>query len=807
MPQVPVDKTFFSFVGGLNTEASPLNFPEGTSLDEQNFEMKLNGARRRRKGLARESGHIAGSLGTYGTYNSDMAMSTYRWTNVGGDPDVTLICVQIGTTLLFATEAEDLSPEFFTDYIDLATYNTTGVDADILNYPVAMAGGRGYLFVTGRYIQPFYVAYDAATSTFETEDVQLWIRDFVGVDDGTPLTETPTTLTDDHEYNLRNRGFLAEFVALYFTQQSKYPAKNMIPWKGQRRAVDVTYSDLDGIKEFDSDKLLEEGFGDSSAPTGKYVINPFSTSVAKLASGTLDAVEAVTVTDYSAALWAVELDLTGHSITAGTSVQIVDNKFTYLTTGGVQGTGTFDGTYTVNSVSAATSITVLISKVSGFASFVDTSSQMGYVGTDVLIRSDAYSTYERPQAIAFHAGRIFWAGTANQNINDTVFFTQIVKDETQFGLCYQQADPTSDFINALTPADGGTIVIPGMGQCYRMLEMESALILFCQNGIWAILPTTAGGFRADGYIVRKISDVECIGPQAVAKIESTATFCSPRGIYVLVPDANSGQLNATSISEATIQTLWNSIPDARKREVQICYDDSKKRIYYLYGDSSVGAKRTYNRAVVFDARLSAFYKLTFPHSSIDSEWKIRGILATGLGDATDSYKKIKFLGTKDSSGILMDIYDFEQEDYTDFDGEEQDAYIVTGYDNLGDFARHRQAPVCHVYLHKTETGYEEALDGALTPVGESSCWMQARWDWSDHLNSGKFGTEQQVYRHVRYYQPSGSSDGFDSGLPVVVTRNKLRGRGRCLHLRFRADEGKDCYLLGWALEYKGERKQ
>lgn len=806
MPQVPVDKTFFSFVGGLNTEASPLNFPEGTSLDEQNFEMKLNGARRRRKGLARESGHIAGSLGTYGTYDSDMAMSAYRWTNVGGDPDRVFICVQVGTALLFATEAEDLSPEFYTEYVDLTNYNTTGDNADITNYPLAMAGGRGYLFVTGRFIEPFYVSYDSTTDTFETEEVRLYIRDFVGVDDGIPLTETPTVLTDDHAYNLRNRGFLPAFITSYFTDEASYPSKNMIPWKGQRRLIDITYADIDGIKQFDSDKLLEEGFGDSSAPTGKYVINPFDTAAAKLASGTLDAIEDWTATP-SGAYWSVTVDLTGHSISASDTIQVVNNQYRYLTTTGLNVTGTLDGTYTVNSVVAATSITFLVAKPTDFSSFVDQFVKYGYVGTDVFVRSDAYFTYERPQAVAFHAGRIFWAGAANQNINDTVFFTQIVRDDTQFGLCYQQADPTSEFINALTPADGGTIVIPGMGQCYKMIEMESALVLFCQNGVWAILPTTQGGFRADGYIVRKISDVECVGPQAVCKIDSTATYCSPRGIYVLVPDPNSGYLNATSISEGTIQTLWNSIPDARQREIQVCYDDSKKRVYYLYGDSSVGAQRTYNRAIVFDARLSAFYKLTFPHSGVDSEWKIRGILATGLGDATDSYKKIKFLGTKDASGITVDVYDFDQEDYTDFDGEEQDAYIVTGYDNLGDFARHRQAPVCHVYLHKTETGYEEALDGSLTPVGESSCWMQARWDWADHLNSGKFGSEQEVYRHVRYYQPTGASDGFDSGLPVIVTRNKLRGRGRCLHLKFRADEGKDCYILGWALEYKGERKQ
>ena len=48
MPQLPADKTYFTFKNGLNTDASPINFPDEVSLDEENFTLERDGSRRRR---------------------------------------------------------------------------------------------------------------------------------------------------------------------------------------------------------------------------------------------------------------------------------------------------------------------------------------------------------------------------------------------------------------------------------------------------------------------------------------------------------------------------------------------------------------------------------------------------------------------------------------------------------------------------------------------------------------------------------------------------------------------------------------
>jgi hypothetical protein len=95
----------------------------------------------------------------------------------------------------------------------------------------------------------------------------------------------------------------------------------------------------------------------------------------------------------------------------------------------------------------------------------------------------------------------------------------------------------------------------------------------------------------------------------------------------------------------------------------------------------------------------------------------------------------------------------------------------------------------------------DCVDVITAPVNSSSLKMQARWDWSDHPNAGEWGSEIQVYRHRRAYVPLEAEDPFNTGYPVIVTRNKVRGRGRSLHLKFTGEEGKDAHLLGYGIRY------
>ena len=54
-------------------------------------------------------------------------------------------------------------------------------------------------------------------------------------------------------------------------------------------------------------------------------------------------------------------------------------------------------------------------------------------------------------------------------------------------------------------------------------------------------------------------------------------------------------------------------------------------------------------------------------------------------------------------------------------------------------------------------------------------------------------------------QPSGAG-AYDNGYPVVVTKNKVRGRGKVVSFKFSTSATKDCQLLGWAVNYLGVTK-
>ena len=102
-------------------------------------------------------------------------------------------------------------------------------------------------------------------------------------------------------------------------------------------------------------------------------------------------------------------------------------------------------------------------------------------------------------------------------------------------------------------------------------------------------------------------------------------------------------------------------------------------------------------------------------------------------------------------------------------------------------------------MRSTETGYSTTPEGDITPNNTSSCLLQTRWDWSSSDRSNKWGRELQLYRRNRSYFPADVSEAYDDGFELVISKNKLRGRGRSVALRLSTEPGKDCAILGWSM--------
>jgi hypothetical protein len=90
-----------TFTGGLNTEASPLNFPPNASSDEKNFVLNKNGLRTRRLGFDLENNFIEYLTNVTKTDGVELATNFHKWTNAGGIPNKTIIVIQVGNEITF----------------------------------------------------------------------------------------------------------------------------------------------------------------------------------------------------------------------------------------------------------------------------------------------------------------------------------------------------------------------------------------------------------------------------------------------------------------------------------------------------------------------------------------------------------------------------------------------------------------------------------------------------------------------------------------------------------------------------------
>jgi len=274
-------KRYLSSIKGLNTEASPLAFPEEYTVDEVNFTVDSTGGRRvRRAGLKQEGTTLVGS----GELDlTDKAVITFEWKNVAGDEDISFLVTQSGGFLTFLDIAVvDPAANQKNFSFDLTDYQSAAATtAQLKGERVQFANAKGDLIVVSRYINTFRIIYDPSTDTISSETVDLKIRDLVGIDDSLRTDERPSVLSESHEYNLYNQGWYAEKrihggTAAYVEPEIQfkndttlYPSNADIVYLG-------TKDDTSGDGRFDSNTLRDKSLGNSPAPKGHFIFDAFN---------------------------------------------------------------------------------------------------------------------------------------------------------------------------------------------------------------------------------------------------------------------------------------------------------------------------------------------------------------------------------------------------------------------------------------------------------------------------------------------------------------------------------------------------
>lgn len=754
-------RAYNTFVKGLITEATTLNFPEGASVDEDNFILLRDGSRQRRYGMDFESGYVQNSITAISLTRA--AVTSHYWFNA--QPGVHFSVVQVGNNLYIYDATADIlsgATTITADTFKTAQYSLSEMEKNPLDYTTI----KGVLFVAGKCIEPFYVTYDG--TNFTATSITLYQRDFTGIDDGLAVDNRPTSLSDAHKYNLYNQGWgvdincapslgggVTKTDPVVYTQAQTspavYPSNADVPWLA-----------LDSNDSYVPEQLFSMNIGASRAGRGYYILDSMDRDRAT------------------------------------------------------------------------------VSGISGLTRYIEKN---------------------RPEAVEAFGGRVFWTAVdslvaeshsagpdsvatsphPDNSLQATIWFSPtLLENFSEVGNCYQVNDPTSSELNSVLQTDGGVITIPDAGKIVGLAALPSSLLVFSEEGVWAIGGSGDGSaFAADSYYVRRLSAVGCINARTIVVAESAVLFWSEGGIYVIAEDPSTGAPALQNITATSIQSFWNAdIPRGSKQFATGHYDTTTKRVKWLYSaeaPSDNGTDRyTYDRELVFDSIVQAFYKNSISDSTpyVAGFVRISGetttvdtanivalghpVVATNSGDtgtviqsvailndrAVSDHKYITIVPITGSTGWVTaseyrntDFYDWYSYDST---GVNFKSYLVAGYDNFGDLVSRKQAPYLISFFNRTEESYSSEGNSLWSYVHPSGCYVQARWDFSDSGSSGKWSGKQQVYRLNKFQVPNSNSSDYTYN--TVVTKTKLRGSGKVLSLYWESEDQKDCHLLGWALK-------
>ena len=530
---------------GLITEASPINFPEGASLDEENFVLDRDGSRRRRFGMDYEDGYGHAHFAESATA-AFMAVSNFLWENVDENPDVNYLVHQFGNRLYF----------FNADTSAVSANLLFGGPLTLTATTVArfsMATIQGNLIVvTGD--QNIRIVAKEGTDTLTLTQSRLKVRDFWGVDDGLPVDERPSatatiscTIGARHHYNLYNQGwpplfFCATEGTANPTEMNNgtnaEPVSHTYSILGQFPSnADIIYTAMtfftSGRKAYFPYALQNIHSGNTPAPRGHYIIDLFDRSGGRSAAYTQD-------------------------IASG------------------------------------------FNRRENYTGFIPVDQSTGGI-----------------RATAAYAGRIWYACTSGEiggdsrspHVGTFVLFSRLVDSTENLSQCYQEADPTAEDISDLIDTDGGYLPFPDAVDIKALVPFKSSLLVFADNGVWEIAGGDRG-FTATEYQSKFLTNNGALNSACIVVAGDSVMYWSRNGIYA-VGVGQTGVVEVQSITESTIQTLYNDIPYNSKLWATGHYDDVEYRVRWLY-QATYNAFQVYwyDTELILDLSIPAFSKFT-----------------------------------------------------------------------------------------------------------------------------------------------------------------------------------------------------
>src|SRR4030067_480460 len=790
MARTQAIKNYNDLLRGLITEGNEYNPPEGAFKDSLNIELVRTGGVRRRLGLNKSTGWSEAALAATGG-GINWSFDVWDWERAEGDDTKNYTIVQMGQLLYFWNKGAAYS---FYGSVSLASLVKSGTPwtSTPNEQTVNLIQIGGNLLVTGRHIYPCIISsYLTKTSL----SAGLRVRDFQSI-------VTNPVLADDHRQLV--------FKLDYTTQTANF-------------TVGAT---LSGVTSLSTARIVKDVDAGTTGIIYFALISGAGFLPTEIITDSSGGSATCSVT-YSGSQYGLTNSHIYNLLNRGWTIPLMDtyaaatlywpslNQTWYAgkdATTGVFTPSLLDKIIFGNNSAATGHYILNLTKK-------DRATASGLSGLSNVV-SDS-----EPALAAAYGGRVFYSGIENYLFNTKELFSLIISDIPSynseifdiFTRCYQKNDPTVEISNQLLANDGGTLTIPDMGKPVKFVNIWNKLLLFCNNGIWAITGgTTDAGFSADSFQTLKISDMGTVCGKSIVITDSveagiSLVFWNNQSIYACSIDANNNIIIQDIISNS-IKTLFDNIAAAAKIEAKGYYDAYDNKVYWAYKKDTTLNNGKYRDAIlILDLTLKAFYPYQLEKVNAD-----KNLDPTIVGFTQDSFTS--GLTTKPTLQVQVirhsvsdvAVYatqtDFSSKNFKDFEywtsGTYFASYMETWGDRVGDPIRDKQPIYVFTYFKKTEDGFVDNGSGGLIPKNPSSCLMSIKWDWHTTTAGGKITTPRQVYRFQRPYVPVDINDTFNTGESVIETKNKAKGKGKAVTYKFESENGKDFRLLGYSVPYE-----
>lgn len=231
---------------------------------------------------------------------------------------------------------------------------------------------------------------------------------------------------------------------------------------------------------------------------------------------------------------------------------------------------------------------------------------------------------KRPNAVGFYGGRAFYG------LGNDIYVSQVILDDLGAAeRCYQEADPTAEDSIGLVPSDGGVVTIPDMGNIIRFFTLEGALMIFADNGVWAIYSPQGEGFSIASFAVDFVTRVGATGYFNIVDVEGFPYYWSKQGIYRIIPrEDGTVAFQTEEISANKVRNYYANISPLARQYAKGVYDTTNKVISWLW-KSSVDATNNrflFDRILNFSLVFEAFYPYSVAiHAAGNGSDKPKGI--------------------------------------------------------------------------------------------------------------------------------------------------------------------------------------